>query len=884
MWNGCIPWQEFMLWFESPRDLEMKIKLRNLLEGKDSIVIPMVVCPKSSGFGWSALILPHISSYFQPLIPLLEELWQELLLPIRLENGIVQPSSGFTHHMFIKVMVKMLARLPDSSWIPYPKDLSASTVTCHSSTSSTTLLPPIVTTALLSSDSLSCHSPLWMTGTSSGSAGIKCPLDGENDVSNPRGKKHTQPNTQPANCTRLEEASPFLPPQWPSSAESSMKMRTRMAMTILGIIMVACPARDLTECWTNQLKSPPLNQAAHDALHTLGKSHAPPRSPQPVFSLAAASQEFGFRLPDVASQAHMSAGTAAQTQAPPHAQFHGVVSESSSKSATSETSIPQMFQFEDFNEQNADPPLAACPTRLQHTASFYDIPLTVNKNGHSITMVPRVRNDRDEPQVQSYSHYLTKGNKGQSRASCELPAGHIDDAMTLNHTATQPPQECYYQAPTQLCQGNLAIAAQEPEDIVAAHHKCNCAPQLPSSMQLLATKQRQTSSTTSVGLGDQETLPTTQVLAKSQEILSATETATHGHGVLDTDVTKPVGPATEGAELWQLQYYDPSTHDIIDCMKQFSHCWWPHHASGITRLLWEDLGNWCSGLRKKARSFVAQCYQWDPENHCEQNIEIARHLLGNGSLFLKNGVDDEGHANNLAHLALAGLIVDFFYSGSTLVGQLFPEVFSLEVPRVAVAIAATALKVILDKIVSGVGEVNFRVTTYSPIYVEILRLMSKCDTSPIHQAKTQTLCIRWAQLGRLVQSANAIGQTKGPCLVQGSWVPCCQDSWCTMSEELDVTLEAGHNTSEPGTSGDAQGMSGIIMHVAFNCMGNPEHWASLMMHQMLPCGLRSPGQGMVYLYMHQLSVASGQIAQSCLMCCNAVKRKDSNWLGIGSKG
>ncbi|KAI5996707.1 hypothetical protein EDD15DRAFT_2364815 [Pisolithus albus] len=88
--------------------------------------------------------------------------------------------------------------------------------------------------------------------------------------------------------------------------------------------------------------------------------------------------------------------------------------------------------------------------------------------------------------------------------------------------------------------------------------------------------------------------------------------------------------------------------------------WWPHHTSGITRLLWEDLGNWCPGLWKKACLFVAQCYQWDPENHWEQNIEIARHLLGNGGLFLKNGVDDEGHANNLAHLALAGLIIDFF--------------------------------------------------------------------------------------------------------------------------------------------------------------------------------------------------------------------------------
>ncbi|KAI6127268.1 hypothetical protein F5141DRAFT_1210630 [Pisolithus sp. B1] len=306
------------LYVRLPGDSEMKIKLRNLLEGKDSIVIPMVgesipndantsidasllhrtgtwawmatelshtvpgtlvvhqphhdlesffyiliaICllydtpgttkpPKTltkcfnplftisqpsiaktltiqSGFGWSALILPHISSYFQPLIPLLEELQQELLSPIRLENGVVQPSSGFTHHMFIEVMVKMLARLPDSSWIPYPKDSSASTVTHHSSTSSTALLPPIVTTTLLSSDSLSCHSPLWMTGTSSGSAGIKCPLDGEDDVSNPQGKKCTQPNTQPADASGLGThrdpcVSKFPKPHNSSSLDASIQ-------------------------------------------------------------------------------------------------------------------------------------------------------------------------------------------------------------------------------------------------------------------------------------------------------------------------------------------------------------------------------------------------------------------------------------------------------------------------------------------------------------------------------------------------------------------------------------------------------------------------------------------------------------------------------------
>ena len=117
------------------------------------------------------------------------------------------------------------------------------------------------------------------------------------------------------------------------------------------------------------------------------------------------------------------------------------------------------------------------------------------------------------------------------------------------------------------------------------------------------------------------------------------------------------------------------------------------------------------------------------------------------------------------HSALLGLVIDFFYTGSASVGKLFPEVFAEEVPRVMVAIAATAvglfvafvtfdidsfmqLKVVLDEITSGQGEVNFQVNTYTPVYREILGLMSKCDTSPIHSVKTRALQRRWAQLGR----------------------------------------------------------------------------------------------------------------------------------------
>ena len=47
--------------------------------------------------------------------------------------------------------------------------------------------------------------------------------------------------------------------------------------------------------------------------------------------------------------------------------------------------------------------------------------------------------------------------------------------------------------------------------------------------------------------------------------------------------------------------------------------------------------------------------------------------------------------NNLAHPALSGLIIDFFYTGSGVMGNVFPEVFDKEVPHAAVVLAATVV-------------------------------------------------------------------------------------------------------------------------------------------------------------------------------------------------
>ena len=58
------------------------------------------------------------------------------------------------------------------------------------------------------------------------------------------------------------------------------------------------------------------------------------------------------------------------------------------------------------------------------------------------------------------------------------------------------------------------------------------------------------------------------------------------------------------------------------------------------------------------------------------------------------------------------------------------------------------LKVVLDEMATSQGEVAFIVATYTPIYLEMLGLMKKCDMSPTHAVKTKSLRIEWARIGR----------------------------------------------------------------------------------------------------------------------------------------
>lgn len=80
-----------------------------------------------SNLGWSAEILLHITSYFWPLIPLLNTLREKIIVPMSFSNG--QFSTGtdpVTHIFMLTVLLKALCDLEEDKWykISPPPDIT----------------------------------------------------------------------------------------------------------------------------------------------------------------------------------------------------------------------------------------------------------------------------------------------------------------------------------------------------------------------------------------------------------------------------------------------------------------------------------------------------------------------------------------------------------------------------------------------------------------------------------------------------------------------------------------------------------------------------------------------------------------------------------------
>ena len=116
--------------------------------------------------------------------------------------------------------------------------------------------------------------------------------------------------------------------------------------------------------------------------------------------------------------------------------------------------------------------------------------------------------------------------------------------------------------------------------------------------------------------------------------------------------------------------------------------------------------SWQSTLKAKAHEYVTHHYLLGSQLSAEQNLHNAQELVC-GTMFVRDGVNEDvcpylfishdteyilqGTTWNMASPALAGLVIDFFYTGPSALGNLFPEVFAWEVPMAIVCLAATAV-------------------------------------------------------------------------------------------------------------------------------------------------------------------------------------------------
>ncbi|KAI6012840.1 hypothetical protein PISMIDRAFT_116456 [Pisolithus microcarpus 441] len=157
---------------------------------------------------------------------------------------------------------------------------------------------------------------------------------------------------------------------------------------------------------------------------------------------------------------------------------------------------------------------------------------------------------------------------------------------------------------------------------------------------------------------------------------------------------------------------------------------------------------WHSIIKGKTLEILTWFYNIGKHRSDTENQSEAQMLI-RGAVFLRDSVDAEGSTNNMAHPALAALITDFFYAPLSL-NIAFPEVFSCEVPKVAVCLVATALRAALDKYTqTGTCQDHpFEYIGYSRVFAGLLDMQHQLDLVLKHASKMKALHIAWATSGR----------------------------------------------------------------------------------------------------------------------------------------
>ncbi|KAI6027297.1 hypothetical protein BKA83DRAFT_4123369 [Pisolithus microcarpus] len=314
-------------------------------------------------------------------------------------------------------------------------------------------------------------------------------------------------------------------------------------------------------------------------------------------------------------------------------------------------------------------------------------------------------------------------------------------------------------ADSQIDPALLAISEQhygEDSDVVCAYHQRNGFPHVPALERLHAIRDQQQPSSgitismpaqdVACGIAQSSQLPP-ESTGPPMAVLLTADVIEQAKLIMQCDsVTKNLFPSH--STFLDIMSGEIFNEALVECMNT-PPGYWPNYCSQLGILLWESLMTWRSTIKVKAHEVLPQFYNVGA--HCtEVENQLQSQALIKGAMFLRDGVDNEGSTNNMVHPALVALVMDFFYS-SLLIGAVFPEVFSHEVPRVAICLAATALRAALDEYTQTRIRQDrpFEYGTYSKIFMGFLDMQHQIDQHPRHAVKMRELQVAWASAGRM---------------------------------------------------------------------------------------------------------------------------------------
>ncbi|KAF9232778.1 hypothetical protein BU15DRAFT_80857 [Melanogaster broomeanus] len=309
----------------------------------------------------------------------------------------------------------------------------------------------------------------------------------------------------------------------------------------------------------------------------------------------------------------------------------------------------------------------------------------------------------------------------------------------------------------------------DADDIVAAYHQRNGKPHVPEPERLweIHNQQKepvrviQDSTTAHERSGNLNPKPQGTPVPSTVPTVATSDSALMGHAMKLCSYPHRFREVIERAKLiaqcecatkdpfpTHSMFLDQSSAEIIN--EALLECenvlpgYWPNYRKELGVLLWESLMTWHSTLKGKAHEVVTWLYNIGKHHTAAENQAEAETLI-KGAVFLRDGIDDEGSTNNMAHPALATLVMEFFYGPASL-GTVFPEVFSRE------------LCAALDEYIqtSTRQDHPFEYSGYSKVFTGLLDLQQQIDTHEKHAARTKLLRVAWAQGGAPPKSGTVI--------------------------------------------------------------------------------------------------------------------------------